>query len=112
VGAAVRQRQAILRIVDTKRLQLRVLVHQSRINRVRVGQAAEIQFDAAPNKTITGKVLKISTIPEPSSWTSGNVKRYAVQVSINNPPDYLRLGMSAAVEINTADDISANGQRP
>ncbi|MDA9858951.1 HlyD family efflux transporter periplasmic adaptor subunit [Rubripirellula sp.] len=112
VGAAVRQRQAILRIVDTKRLQLRVLVHQSRINRVRVGQAAGIQFDAAPNKTIKGKVLKISTIPEPSSWTSGNVKRYAVQVSINKSPEYLRLGMSAAVEINTADDISANGQRP
>ena len=112
VGAAIRQHQAILRIVDTKSLQVRALVHQSRINRVRDGQTAEIQVDAAPDKTIKGKVLKISTIPEPSSWTSGNIKRYAVQVSINNPPDYLRLGMSAAVEINTAGEIATKGQHP
>ncbi|MDG2220276.1 MAG: HlyD family efflux transporter periplasmic adaptor subunit [Rubripirellula sp.] len=109
-GAAVQQRQLILRVVDMKRLQVRVLVNQSRISRVRLGQPAEIRFDAVPNKTLEGKVLKISRIPEPAAWSGGNVKRYAVEVSINNPSDYLRLGMTAVVEINTAGEVSARSR--
>jgi biotin carboxyl carrier protein len=105
VGAEVRQRQPILRVVDMKNLQLRVKVHESRINRVRVGQSAVIRFDAVLNRSFSGRVTHVNPTPEPTTWLDGNIKRYAVLVSIDDVPETLRLGMTAVAEI----DVSGQG---
>lgn len=104
MGAEVRERQAILRLVDMSDLQVRVNVHQSRTGRVRVGQPAVIRFDALPEQSFNGKVVSVSATPEPTSWLDGNIKRYPVVVSIEDAPDILRLGMTAVVEIDASVD--------
>src|SRR4029079_14013807 len=37
---------------------------------------------------------------EPSSFSSGNIKRYATIIKIKNPPPDLRVGMNAEVHIH------------
>ena len=100
VGAKVIDNQLIMKVADSKKLQMKVSVNQSRIRRIRVGQTAVIRVDAAGDLKLTGKVLQINTVPEPSVWLSNDVKRYSVIVSIENPASFLRLGMTGVVEIN------------
>jgi multidrug efflux pump subunit AcrA (membrane-fusion protein) len=100
VGAKVIENQLIIKVADSKKLQVNVSVNQSRIRRIRVGQTAAIRVDAARDLELSGKVVQINTVPEPSVWLSNDVKRYSVIVSIENPPPFLRLGMTGVVEIN------------
>ncbi len=99
-GANVRERQPIVRLVDMKQLQLRVRVHESRINRVRIGRPVVVRIDAFPDLKIQGTVVKVNTTPEPTSWFSENVKVYAVIVRLEDPPAGLKLGMTAMAEIS------------
>ncbi|MDA1012896.1 MAG: efflux RND transporter periplasmic adaptor subunit [Planctomycetota bacterium] len=100
-GASVRERQSLLQIIDLTKLRLKVMVHESRIARVKVGQSAVIRFDAFPNKTFRGTVKYLSPSPEPTSWFNGNIKEYAVQVTLDQPDASLKLGLTAVVEIET-----------
>ena len=89
-----------MKVVDSKNLQISVSVNQSRIRRIRVGQSAVIRVDAAGDLELKGKVVQISTVPEATLWLTNDVRRYAVIVSLENPPSFLRLGMTGAVEVN------------
>jgi multidrug resistance efflux pump len=102
-GAQVRERQPLIRISDPSHLRVRVHVNESRIARVRLGQPAKVQCDAFPAREFQGKVLHVSTIPEPTSWLNADVKDYAVLVSIDEPADGLRIGLTALVEIQSGD---------
>ncbi len=100
-GGQVAQGVTILEVADLTQLQVRAHVHESRINRVKKGQSANLRFDAFPGGTFQGKVLSVNQNPEPATWLSAETKSYAVKVSIDGPLDRLKLGMSALVEIET-----------
>ena len=86
------------------KLQLKVKVNESKIARMRPGQPVKIKFAALPRKTVTGQVRRVNAYPDPTSWTSGGVKEYGVIVTIDDPPDAIRLGMRALAEIDVSSD--------
>ena len=98
-GATVREHQRLIQLPDLSKLEVRVQVHESRIDRVKVGQPVRLRVDAFPDRTFQGKVTKVSTTPDPASWLSANVKLYAVLVSLENPPPGLRIGLTTEAEI-------------
>lgn len=102
-GAMVRSQQTIIRIVDMRRLQLNVNVHETTIRRVRVGQPVSIRFEAGPRLVIDGTVSRINTTPKPANWMETGGKEYSVLVSIEDPPESLLLGMTGMAEIEIAD---------
>lgn len=75
-------------------------VHESRISLVRKGLTAEVTTDALPDQPLTGIVAVVSEYPIPSGniYTS-HIKEYAVEIEIHNPPEELRPGMSAQVDV-------------
>ena len=81
-------------------MQVRVLVNETRINRVRIGCPVVVRVDAIADRKIQGTVAKINTTPEPTSWLHENVKTYAVIVRLDDPPTGLRFGMTAMAEIS------------
>ena len=99
----VRSQQTIIRIVDMRRLQLNVNVHETTIRRVRVGQPVSIRFEAGPRLVIDGTVSRINTTPKPANWMETGGKEYPVLVSIEDPPESLLLGMTGMAEIEIAD---------
>ncbi|MCM2370042.1 HlyD family secretion protein [Aporhodopirellula aestuarii] len=98
-GAVIRERQAIIRLPDPTRMQVRCKVNESRITLLRKGMAAKIRIDALPNMVLKGHVAKVNRYAEPGSWFSSSIKEYAVIVEIVDPPEVIRTGMTAAVEI-------------
>ena len=98
-GAAVRERQTILRLPDLARMQVKVNVHESKVDQVRSGLRARLKV---LDNEYTGTVTSVANQPEPSSFFSGNVKEYATIVSVDGEPAGLRPGMTAEVEILVA----------
>lgn len=96
-GAAIRERQTILRLPDLEQMQVKVNVHESKVDQIESNMRARIRI---LDKEFTGVVTAIANQPEPTSFFSGNVKEYATTVRVQGEDaNTLRPGMTAEVEI-------------
>jgi RND family efflux transporter MFP subunit len=98
-GAMVREQQTIFRLPDLSQMQVKVTVHESKVDRIRPGMRARIRIQA---QEFQGTVVNVANQPEPSSWFSSQVKEYATFVKIDGEAKDLRPGMTAEVEILVA----------
>ncbi|MCI0344814.1 MAG: HlyD family efflux transporter periplasmic adaptor subunit, partial [Chloroflexi bacterium] len=69
---------------------------------VRIGQKARIEVDAFPDSSFRGEVIEIGRSPMRSSTSSAGEKDYEVKVLFRPAPAGLLPGMTADVEIETA----------
>lgn len=98
-GANVRERQAIIRLPDPTQMQVKCKVNESRITLIEEGMPCRIRVDAIPDLKLTGRVRKVNRYAEPGSWYSSSIKEYATTVEIVDPPEEIRTGMTAEVQI-------------
>ena len=98
-GAAVRERQTILRLPDLAQMQVKVNVHESKVDELELDMRAIIRI---LGRQMTGRVTAIANQPEPTGFFSANVKEYATTVRVDGQPGGLRPGMTAEVEILVA----------
>ena len=98
-GATVRERQLLMEMPDLQRLRARILVHESQVARVRVGQEVSLRLDSFPSRNFGGEVVEISRTPEPRSWLNPEVVEYAVLVGITAPPE-AKIGMTVVAAID------------
>ncbi len=86
----------LLKMADLNLVQVKTLVDETDIGKIKVGLPATITVDAYPNRPFEGTVLKI----EPQAVTEQNVTMFPVLVRIDNRAGLLRPGMNADVEIH------------
>ena len=98
-GSTVRERQEIIRLPDPSLMQVKCKVNESRITLIREGMAARISIDAIPGMKLTGRVIKVNRYAEPGSFFSSSIKEYATIIEIIDPPENIRTGMTATVQI-------------
>ncbi|MBP2653936.1 MAG: efflux transporter, family, subunit [Firmicutes bacterium] len=91
--------QTILTIADMSIMQVKVLVDESDIGKVKVGQMATFTVDSHADKTFTGKVASISR----DATTSSNVVYYPVYVRVDAPEGLLFPTMTARATINVGE---------
>jgi multidrug resistance efflux pump len=105
-GAVIREGQTVIRLPDTKRMQVKALVNESRINLVRAGAEAKIELDANPGVELDGVVEQIDAFPMNRRWSS-SVKEYGAIVKILTPTENLRPGLRAKIRvfIHGEDDV-------
>jgi HlyD family secretion protein len=82
---------AALSIADTGQLHVDVLVDETEIANVQVGQQAQITLDALSGITLTGTVANI----DPSGTVSNGVVNYSVRVNLDPSDAALKLDMTA-----------------
>jgi RND family efflux transporter MFP subunit len=99
-GMEVRQRQDIVILPDIRTMVARIKVHEAQVDKVAIGQPADIKIDAFPGQIFKGHVSKVSTLPDPS-WRSNPIKVYSVTVLVDrdNSTGQIRPGMNGTVEI-------------
>jgi HlyD family secretion protein len=88
----------LLRMADLSTMQVRALVDEVDIGRLRPGQPARVTVEAHPGRVFEGRVLKI----EPQAVVDQTVTAFPVLIAIENPEGLLRPGMNAEVEIALA----------
>ena len=101
----------LLTIADMSVITAEVKVDETDIVNVQMGQPAEVSIDAIPRKTFHGTVTEIgnnaivrSTGVATSQQTvaSEEAKDFKVVVTLQDPPEDLRPGLSATAKITTA----------
>lgn len=98
-GATVRKDQVLLLMPDLEQMQVKVGIHESMIDRVKVGMTARVTLS---EMVLDGTVAKVAAVAQPAGWWTGNVVKYDVIVDIPSAPG-LKPGMSAEVEVMLAD---------
>ena len=99
-GKPVREKQVIARLPDPAKMQVFTKVNEARVDRIKVGQTAEIKLDAFSRLSLKGIVKEISDYPlPPRSYIYAHIKEYAAIVEIIDPPASLRPGMTSEVAI-------------
>ncbi len=99
-GATVRESQTILRLPDLSNMQVKMTVHESKVERLKVGMPANVKIS---DREFQGKIVSIANQPEPGSWMNSNLKEYATIVKIGGEADGLKPAMTAEVEVLIAD---------
>ncbi|MFC1675780.1 efflux RND transporter periplasmic adaptor subunit [Planctomycetota bacterium] len=99
IGAEIRERQKIISIPDSSEMKVEIKVHETWVDKIRLGQLAKIMVPAFPEKSFTGKVLKKAPMADPEEWLNPDLKVYSTDVSIEGTYEFLKTGMSAKVEV-------------
>ncbi|MBM79837.1 MAG: hypothetical protein CMJ78_04500 [Planctomycetaceae bacterium] len=100
-GAPVREQQTLIRLPDQSQMQVKVKVHESKIDRLALNMEAYVQIVDTRYK---GKIVSIGNQPEPGSWYRAEVKEYAAIIDIEDESE-LKPGLTAECEI-IIDDLS------
>lgn len=99
---------ASITLLDTSAYHVDVLIDETEINQVQVGQTAKLTFDALSGVTLTGTVTRVA----PAGTVSNGVVNYAVRVGFEPGDEALRADMTAEVSIVTdthADVLAVPG---
>ncbi|MFK8115449.1 MAG: efflux RND transporter periplasmic adaptor subunit [Rubripirellula sp.] len=98
-GTNVHKDQVLLLMPDLKQMQVKVGVHESKVERLKNGQKARVTLAEG---SLEGVVSNVASITKPAGWWTGNQVRYDTVVSLPDE-EGLRPGMSADVEITVAE---------
>ena len=99
-GQQVKERQELIYLPKTASVLAEVKVHESGLDKVKVGLSATITVDALPGRIFSGEVASISPLPDATSmWFNPNLKLYTTIIHLDGTITGLRTGMSCKAEI-------------
>ena len=102
-GATVREGETIISVPDLSTLAARVEIHETDIEKVKVGQTATITVEAIPGPSWQGRVVRISPMARSEHrWLNPNVMVYDTEVAFEGAAKGFKPGMSATAEILVA----------
>jgi HlyD family secretion protein len=97
-GDEVRSGGNVMLVVNPLAMQVQARVNQVDIEKVRIGQAAEIRLDAYPELIFPGRVENISAIVIPGSG-SKRIRYFSATISIRGTDRRLLPDLTASVDI-------------
>ena len=125
------QSDVILVIADLSVMEAEVNVDENDIVNIKAGQAAKIQVDALAGPGLDGTVREIGSSANPSGeGTTQQKTEFEIKITILNPPESLRPGMTATADIvtktndralsvplqcvalRTVDQLAVKGEKP
>jgi HlyD family secretion protein len=99
-GQEVRERQELIYLPTTESALAEVNVHESNLEKVKIGLSAIITIDALPGRKFFGRIAQIAPLPDGQSmWMNPDLKVYNTEIHLENSGSTLRTGMSCQAEI-------------
>jgi multidrug resistance efflux pump len=102
VGDQVRESQRVANVIDPREMLVRTDINEADIQRVKLGQLAQVQVAAIGDRVLAGQVKAVDNLArERSSWEGGvpGRKVFAALIRITTEEPRLRPGMGATVQI-------------
>jgi len=99
-GAEVHEREEIIYLPTADSAMAEVSVHESSLEKVRVGLPVIITVDALQGKKFLGRLARIAPLPDARSmWMNPDLKVYDTDIYLEDNDSALRTGMSCKAEI-------------
>ncbi len=92
----------LLKMADLSSVQVKALVDETDIGKIKPGQSVTVTVTSYPNQPFEGSVSKI----EPTATDDQTVTTFSVLIVLNNESGLLRPGMNADVEIRIAERLN------
>lgn len=103
IGVEVSERQDLITLPTADSMKALVDIHETSLEKIRVGLPAVITVDAAPGKKFLGRVSSIAPLPDARSmWMNPDLKIYPTDIYLEDNDSALRTGMSCKAEIIVA----------
>jgi HlyD family secretion protein len=87
-----------MQLADLDNLEISVNMAETDVSSIKMGQQVQVTLDALPDQNLTGIVTQIS----PAGVLNQGVVNYPVTIALQNPPAAVKTGMTANVNIVTA----------
>ncbi len=115
-GEVVQAGTAVVTLIDLSKVYLRGFVPEGQIGKVKVGQAARVFLDSAPDKPVEAYVSRIDPqatfTPENTYFRDDRVKQVVgVKLQLKGAFGYAKPGMPADGEVLVAGDRWSEGKR-
>lgn len=94
-GATVHKDQVLLLMPDLSKMQVKVGIHESIIDRIKPGLSAKVTM---PGRSLEGNISYVAAVTKPAGWWTGNVVKYDTIVELPTV-EGLKPGMSVEVEV-------------
>lgn len=94
-GAFVSQNVPVVDVVDIGRVRLVANIVEKDLKSLHAGNATQVQVDAYPGETFTGRIARVSPVLDPTTRTA------PIEIEIPNSSYRLKPGMYARVSITT-----------
>ncbi len=118
IGAQSFQPSVIMTVADLSVMECEILVDETDISRVALGQVAQIEVDAFRDVEIRGNITEIGSSALPrgaggagavssGATASNQAKDFKVVITLEDPPDVLRPGLNATADITTGEQKGA-----
>lgn len=102
------QPDVILVIADLSVMEAQINVDENDIVSIALGQEAEIEVDALPDQVLKGTVSEIASSANATGVGSTDQKtEFEVKITIADPPQTLRPGMTATADVFTKSNENA-----
>jgi HlyD family secretion protein len=103
-GSEVHEQEELIYLPTASAVKAEVKIHETSLQKVKLGLPVVVTVDALPGKTFTGHVEKIAPLPDAQMiWMNPDLKVYNTEVYLDGQGDYLRTGMSCKAEIIIED---------
>lgn len=103
VGTMNNPGTVLMTIADLSVMEVEVEVDETDVIGVKIGQTSEVRVDAFPDKVISGKVTEVGSSALQKVTVSEESKDFKVVITLENPPENLKPGLSASADIITAE---------
>lgn len=110
IGAQSFQPTVIMTVADLSVMEAELLVDETDIRNVKLGQEAEVRVDALEGVKLKGEVTEIGSSAiargaaagtQAGATTANQAKDFKVVVTLKDPPATLRPGLNASADITT-----------
>lgn len=93
----------LMTIADLSVMEVEVEVDETDVISLTLGQKADIRIDALPDRVLQGEVTEIGSSALQKAVTTEESKDFKVVITLENPPENLKPGLSASADIITAE---------
>lgn len=107
VGTMNNPGTVLMTIADLSVMEVEVEVDETDVIGVEIGQPADVLVDAFPDLTISGTVTEIGSSALQQSSLSEESRDFKVVITLEDPPNNLKPGLSASADIITAERKNA-----
>ena len=98
-GNRVRERQIIVMLPDSSKMQVKTKIGEARVDRVKPGMPVIVQVEALRGTELKGTVKTVNAYATDENWINPNVKEFDAIITLDDPPQTLKPGMSSKVSI-------------
>ncbi|MDD5145757.1 MAG: efflux RND transporter periplasmic adaptor subunit [Candidatus Pacebacteria bacterium] len=97
-GEIAQSSEPVISFISSGPFEIETNIYEEDIVKVRIGNPVDIKLTAFPDQIFSGKVISI----DPAEKLIDGVVYYKVLINFENPPEGVRLGMTADITIKTA----------